>query len=492
MKYDHPTRRLAALLLSVLMLTGLLSGCGGEEEIPQVTLRTMSVLGDDGTKEAYTSVLELYSARYPHVYHMGTLAEASNAYKLNATFESTYTASKYPHAVCYYIHTGILELSDQFVSVEEIRELYPDFASGVTEAALDSVRAADGKAYCIPVTGSCTAMAVNTALFERYSLSLPETWQELLTVSGVFSARGITAIANSPDDSAALLELICLGIGADSALDTLLSGEAPADEAAYKAQWQEVFRLYQELCGINSFPAAVTTNEILAALLQLAQVEAAKQTAQTTAVSASDASASDVPQVSMSDIPVQTYKANALELFNAGQAAMLIVDSDDLSAVTLENFTLIMLPECSAGSSRLVGGYDIGWFITRRAFRDKSVCDAVVAFVDTMVTGKAADSFAAMGSLPSVTSDGDVPAGLYTLAAGADGFTSSRRSSANQPYFARLEDIAAALSMKIITPELAAQLVLDDSLALTDVIEQPPFSTRPEPTQAVSGTDTNQ
>jgi len=491
MKNKQMHLRLSALLLAMLMFVSVFSGCGREEETPQVSLRTMSILGDEATKDAYTALLEDYSARYPHVYHMGTLSETSNAYKLDATFESTYTASRYPHAVYYYTDTGIMELSNQFVSVEEIRITYPDFAAGVPEAVLDTVRAEDGKAYCVPFAGSWTALAVNTTMLETYSLQPPRSWQELITAAGILSARGITAIANSPDDSAALLELICLGMDGEKALDSILSNE-PRSSERHRETWLDVFRMYQELCGINSFPPAATDDELVAALEQLALVEAYKaaQTVSSGDVSGSDVSGTDASLqlvVSPADIPLQTVRADAMELFNSGQAAMIIIDSGSIGRIAREDYVLVAFPDCSDtgsdGKRTLVGGYDTGWFITRRAFNDKAVCDAVVAFVDAMTGGSACDSFAQLGYLPCVVSTGDVSAGLYGMVSDADCFAATRIAPSNSTRYAALEDIAAALSMDIITPEQAVDMVFDPALQLTDMIEQPPELPQPETPQ---------
>ncbi len=475
MKHNDLRRRMTALITAVLLLAGAMTGCGKDDETEQVTLRTMSVLGYDGARDIYTGLLRDYSLEYPHVYHIGTLAESENAYKLDATFESTYTSSSYPHAVCYYIDSGIMELKDQFVSLEEIRAKYPDFASGVTDAALDSVRAYDGKVYCLPFAGSWTALAVNTDLMAAYSLKTPETWQELIVAAGVLSARGITAIANSPDDSAALLELMCLSAAGEKTLDSALSEDAPLAGEGYRNEWLTVFRHYEELCGINSFPLPAQTEEIALAL-ELMNPSGA--------VSGSDASTLDAG----TDNAVGPIAAeDSLELFNSGKAAMMIVDSEDYESITLENFRLALFPDCTQKTNGVVaGGYDVGWFITRRAFSDNSVRDAVVAFVDTMISGKASESFALLGALPSVTSDGDVSSGLYGVAANAGEFARSRRTPANSARFEALEQIAAALSLDMITPEQAVRLAANPDLRLTDVVERP---TPPAPEPTVSDSD---
>jgi len=473
MKTYDICRRAAALLTVFALLTGVLSGCGREEEIPQVTLRTMSIMGDDGEKEAYTALLESYSEQYPHVYHMGTVAQTANAYKLNAVFEDTYTASKYPHAVYYYTDTGMEELTEYFVSVEEIRQTYPDFASGISEAAMKDVRAEDGKTYCVPFAGNWTAVAVNPSLLERFSLTVPQDWQELITVSGVLSARGITPFANSPDDCAPLLEMLCVSMGGEDAVESILDSDSPLEEPEFRQVWLEVFRAYQELCGIHSFPEASVTDQIAQAEQMLRPV------------SAGDAGQDDYFPDNNTE---QTVKDDALEVFNSGGAAMIILDSSRFGEITLEGYRLVMFPECPNGGRRLMtGGFSAGWFITRRAFSDKSVCDAVVAFVDHMTGSAAAESFSRLGYLSSADIqplEGDN--GLCQLADTADGFARSRITSANSTRFSELEHIAAALSMGLITPEQAVEMAADPSLKLTDVIQIP----EPEvPETAVSGSD---
>lgn len=480
MKLNDVIRRTVSVLAAALLLTGTLAGCGEEEGPEQVALRTMSIMGDDGQKQAYTALLESYSAKYPHVYHMGTVAQTSNAYKLNATFEDTYTESRYPHAVYYYTNTGMEELTEYFVSVEEIRQDYPDFAMEITEAAMKDVRAEDGKTYCVPFAGGWTAVAVNNALLERFSLSAPDDWQELLTVCGVLSARGVTPIANPADGSAVLLEQLCVGLGVPDAFSSALSSEEPLAEQEYRQIWLEVFRRYQELCGIRSLPAPSATEELTEAALLMAPA------------SGSDVSSGDV---FVADIPQNTMKTNPLDLFNSGGAAMIVIDSSQLTRLAVEDYSLIMFPELPGSGRRIMtGGFTTGWFITRRAYEDKSVRDAVVAFVDSMTDSAAAESFAAIGWLPSAEiTAGEEGVGLLDLAERADSFEPSCLSSANTARAAALERIASALYFGLITPEQAVEMAADPSLKLEDVVEKPepelPENTASDSDLAVSDGD---
>lgn len=480
MRISNNGRRLCALLCSALMCVGIMTGCGGEEEQAQITLRTMSIMGDDGQKQAYTALLEDYSAQYPYVYHLGTVAETANAYMLYANFEDTYTASKYPHAVYYYTDTGMDELSEHFVTVKEIRELYPDFASGISQAAFDSVRSRDGSVYCVPFAGRWKGLVLNDELMESASLSTPQSSTQLVSAVRTLAARGITPIADSPDNSAGLLELLCIGMEGERALDAMLGGQIPLAQL-HADKWQEIFTTYQELCRMGAFGETAMTEELSEALML-------KSTAPGT-----EASASDVPAEQIHE----ELKSDPIDLFNEGKAAMAVVDSSTYGSITIEDHSLMMFPTFSADSTEriMVGGFETGWYITRRAFQDKTVRDAVVAYVDAMTCADAAESFAALGFMPSAdieqtqpAEDGEeqivpryIESGLCDIADKASGFTPSRITSSNGAAFSRLELIAAALSMDIITPEQAVKLINDRSLELRDVID------RPEP--AVSASD---
>lgn len=468
----------------MIMCAGILSGCGREEEQAQITLRTISVMGDAGRKQAYTELLEDFSAEYPYVYHLGTVAETANAYMLYANFEDTYTASKYPHAVCYYANEGMYELREHFVSVEEIRELYPDFASGITEAAFDSVRSKDGRTYCVPIAGTWKGMAVNNALMQSCSLSMPQNRDQLVSAAETLSSRGIIPVACYPDESAELLELLCVGMGGGSALDAMLGGERPLDEL-HSERWLRVFSAYAELCRAGAFPKAAITDELAEAIVLKSTV-----------------SGSDVSFELTESTEVQS---DPYDLFNDGAAAMIITDSQSCGKITLDDYSLIMFPDYSSGSADriMIGGFDTGWYITRRAFNDKSVRDIVVAYVDAMTSAEASGRFAELGFIPSADIEPVQPQeteeeqitqtyvenGLCDLADSAQSFIPSRITSVHSAVFSRLEHIAAALSVGVIEPGQAVELINDPALELTAVVERPAPPSVSDSDITVSGSD---
>lgn len=468
-------RRFTALLLAFLLAAVGLCGCGEEEKPAQITLRSLSILGDEAEKPIYTALLEAYSAEHPEVYHVGTLAQSAFAYKLDATFERTYTASRYPHIVCYFTDTGIDEVSEYFVSVEEIRERYPDFAASVSQSAFDSVRSEDGKCYCVPLLGQWTAMVVNPSLFARYGLALPTTWQELLRVCGVFSARGITPIANPPEDCASILETLLAAAGGSESLSDVLDGTKGGSDPAVAAAWNA----YLELCGVNAFPKAAVSDELSEYL-----------DPPTETVSGGDVVSDSQPPIRPTE---PSRPIDALELFGSGEAAMVVLDRSQLGQIALEDFTVIGFPVSGMTEDSepvFIGGFNVGFYLTRRAFDDANARDAAVAFIDRMTGSEAAEAFSALGYLTAAQVDGAADAhGLAALSRSDWRFMFSTRSSVTEGRYAALGRIAAAVSSRIIAPEQAAVMSLDAAVTLGELV--PPPTAEPQGTQdgSVSPTD---
>lgn len=483
-------------LLAALLALFALCGCGGEKENTLVTLRTLSIMGDPAEKEAYTKLLESFSADKPDVYHIGTVTEKAYAYKLSATFAETYTQSKYPHVVYYYTDTGIGELSDKFVSVEEIRESYPDFASGISDAAFESVRSEDGKVYCVPFAGRWTALAVNTELFLESGTDIPEDFGDLLIATVELSARGIIPVANSADDSAALLELLAVSSGGGQGIDGALFGQADESDA-----WLGAFKQYEKLSQYSAFPPAAYTDGI-----------------------AEYVSPSDLFAPALGEDRELSRQTDSIGLFNEGKAAMLVLDMEDASRISLDSFELIPFPTSGINAESdeyyFIGGFNTGYFLTRRAFEDARVRDIAVGFIDYMTGGEACDSFEALDYLSPESGESRArreqerqkseqaeEAGQTEAEAAVRDranltipescvFVSSRRTAASSLRFSDIEKITAALSWGIITPQTALEMMLDSSIALDDVAQGSGADSGSEQTASpsdapVSPSDTN-
>ena len=101
--------------------------------------------------------------------------------------------------VFYFTGADAVQLIEtgKVVSIEEIREEYPDYASNITDAAMSFMKEFDGKHYAVPIRGFYEGLFCNTDLFEKYGLDLPTDWEKLEAAVKKFSAEGIVPIAAS-------------------------------------------------------------------------------------------------------------------------------------------------------------------------------------------------------------------------------------------------------------------------------------------------------
>ena len=461
-------KRIFALLLASALLISVLCGCG-EQELSNATLRIMSTLGGDADFEVYSALLGEFSAAHPDVYLRDTTVAASEAYRLNAADESTYKGYEAPHVV-YYTAAGCFDtLSDYFVSVEEIRESYPDFASGVDSRALDAFRLADGRVYCVPVAGEWTALVINKAIFEQYSISVPVDWSTLLSAVSSLSAAGIIPIANSADNCPAVIEQLVASYGGSHAVGLGLQGYSDI----ISDYWSGALSNFTDLCRSGAFAPAALSDDLLAALH-------AKYPVSATDASATDIIAASLPNAYddvLGEKRDRYVASDPYALFNGGNAAMIIIDSSEFSNITLTD-GVEALPMPTQSGSAFSGGFRSGFAITRRAFGDPLLRDAAVALADHMTNAAAAEKFSALGYLTANTQAqaAGIAAGLTPSP--AEGYTLSARGGSNAQRWNEIKAVCARLYYGLITPQQAAAELSDSSLIwdVPPVIEEPEVS----------------
>ena len=70
----------------------------------------------------------------------------------------------------------------------------------------------DGKMFAVPFAAVSHAVYYNKTIFQREGLSVPQTWEDFLTVCATLSSKGITPLANGVADEWDILECFFLGI----------------------------------------------------------------------------------------------------------------------------------------------------------------------------------------------------------------------------------------------------------------------------------------
>ena len=70
----------------------------------------------------------------------------------------------------------------------------------------------DGKNFAVPFAAVSHAVYYNKTIFQKEGLSVPQTWEDFLTLCGTLSSRGYTPLANGVADEWDILEVYFLGI----------------------------------------------------------------------------------------------------------------------------------------------------------------------------------------------------------------------------------------------------------------------------------------
>lgn len=186
-------RAFAAFMCLVLCALTL---CACSEEPSDITLRTSTILGSSGDYAVYSSLVTQYSASHPEITIRDTSVEREDSYKLALTAAQTYTALDSPDVVCFAPGESIENVEEYFVTLEEIRQIYPEFALDTMSAAQDTCG--------ISVRGDWYGSVCSTEL----CASAPQTWAQLVNLAQQYSSQGLTLFAHSASSSGMLLEYL--------------------------------------------------------------------------------------------------------------------------------------------------------------------------------------------------------------------------------------------------------------------------------------------
>lgn len=439
------------MAVSLLPVCGCAGGCGGSSRDVSVTLRTMSIMGDEPFRTLYSDSLRQFTLEHPDIYLRDTTAEKADAFKLGATLESTYHSGGAPDIVYYYTNTGISELCAQnFMTLEEIREDYPDFASNISDGALDSVRATNGKVYCIPFVGEWSALAVNNELLRANGLTSPSDVDDLTHIAEVLSAKNIYTISNSADDSRHIIEWLVKIYGGIAGLRNGLNGS----EEALNSTWLHALTTYSELCRSGIFAPASLTDAL------------------SDYVSSTDGRLITGSAAGISGVN------DPIELFNTGKAAMTVATSDNFSRINVDDFSLIRFPSPGDAAYPDYGisiGYYTGYYITRKAYGDPTLRSAIIEWLEYMTDGHLYDGLADTGLISANRDSTGWPKELDAIMKRVNSGEPLSPSMIYELYRQNWSDIeyrAAELYYGVTTPQQMIELLGDSSLVTEDILDQ--------------------
>jgi raffinose/stachyose/melibiose transport system substrate-binding protein len=373
--------KLIALLLAAAALA--LCACGGgkgAEEPGQenTSLYVVTSYGpDDGNRKNFEAAVRAYEEATGN--HVVDGSGVSNEEWKTKVMTDFMTGSE-PDVLFYFTNADADPFinAGRVVSIEEIRQVYPDYATNMKEAMMSV--AADGKHYAVPSNGYWETLFVNKSVLEACGIPIPGPdyrWEQFLADCERIREAGFTPIACSLAEIPHYwFEFMVMNNGslADHLEIPQLDEEGRLLDDAASRKWIAALEDIKALYEAGYFPKNTLT-------------------------------AAD---------------AETVALFARGEAAFLVDGSWKVGYFTdnypdkLENFVVSYVPgKGERKASEAIGGISMGYFITRKAWEDPAKREAAVSFVFHMTSEDVLSSFVTTEATALL--DGARPAGLNII-----------------------------------------------------------------------------
>lgn len=252
-------KKLVRVLCAMLALT-VLAGCEGRQstslledapgatEAVQVTLRTVSMYGGENkTAYIYQDITHQLMEKYSGLIIEDSSQSSNEEWK--ASVNADFAVGNEPDVIHFFTDAtaDMLVKTGKLVPLDEIRSVYPDYASDTLDTALQAAANTDGVIRAVPTSGYWEGLFCNKDLFEQYGVELPTDWDSLVTAIEVFKANGIVPIAcslnNVPHYWIEFLMLYTSGVEEF----TQIPDRAPEN-------WAKGLDLIKELRDMGAFP----------------------------------------------------------------------------------------------------------------------------------------------------------------------------------------------------------------------------------------------
>lgn len=361
-------RKVLALALVSMLTAGTFAGCGNDQADgagdgktsggKSVSLSVVTTYGaDDGNRSNYEKVIKDYEAATGNkVKDNSTSASEDWKVKVMTDFE----VGAEPDVLFYFTDadSNTLVKGGKVVSVDTIREQYPDYASNMKDDML-SASQVDGKKYAIPVNGIWESLFINGAVLEQAGVKLPGsdyTWDQFLQDCETIKNAGFTPIAASLFEIPNYwFEFTTYNYLKPADFFTFPGSADDANGKAWASGLNDIKTLFEK----GYFPANTNT-------------------------------ATDT----------ETYN-----LFLQDQAAFLVDGSWKVGDIVdkyenLENIHVGYFPSNGEGrkTTDIIAGLTMGYYITQKAWDDPEKRDAAVKFVMAATTDEAVASFCSAGN----------------------------------------------------------------------------------------------
>lgn len=347
-------KRLVYLVLTVVFMMSLLAACkkvvqetkngGGTKESEKesktdsdkpnpVTLRTASFYGGtDAKAPIYQEFNKKFMSDYPYITIEDDSQVSDQDWKTRIAAD--FAVGNEPDVLLFFTDSNASDVlaADKFVTIEEIKAEYPDYAKDTLPSALAEAANLDGVQRAVPTTGFWEGLFCNKDLFDKYGLELPTDWSKMLKAIETFKENDIIPISvslnNVPNYWIEYLMLVAAGP----------EGYATVPQSVPE-DWVKGLEMFKTLRDLGAFPVDTDTID------------------------------NDV----------------ARELFKNKQAAMELEGSWYVDGIPDQDNTVVVafpiFPGGKAEPGAMVAGLSSGFYITKRAWNDPDKRDAAVKFV---------------------------------------------------------------------------------------------------------------
>ena len=348
-------RRKLAWTLTAAMVAGALMAAPAFADGVTINVTT-TYAGEDSNAQNFKDAVAEWEEQ------TGNKVEDSSATS-DETFKSRiitdFEAGSEPDVLFFFNGVDSNQFVEQgkVVSVDEIREEYPDYASNMKDDLLGA-SPVDGVNYSVPVNGYWEGMFVNKEVLEAAGVEVPTeetTWDEFLEDCAKIQAAGYTPIAASLQQIPHYWFEYAIYNFQDPATHNTLP-ETADDE--YGKAWVD---------GLNDIKALYEAGYF--------------------------------PENTLTSTDAETF-----QLFTSDKAAFLIDGSWKIGGIAeavddIENFTVVHIPgKGNRKTTDEIGGLSMGYYVTRKAWEDAEKKDAAVSFVSYMTSDNVVSRFAGVSA----------------------------------------------------------------------------------------------
>ncbi|MDO5134696.1 MAG: extracellular solute-binding protein [Eubacteriales bacterium] len=334
-----------ALAASVMPVTVLAQG--------GVTLNvTTTFAGNESNVELYQETLKSWEEETGN--HADD-ASASSDETFKARVISDFETGAEPDVLFYFNGNDANPFVEagKVVSIAEIREAYPDYASNMKDDMIPP-SPADGVQYAVPFYGYWEGMFCNKVVLESAGVEIPDgdtTWEEFLTDCQTIKDAGFTPIAVSlAKEPHYWFEFAIYNQGTPKTHATV--PEAVDDEAglAWQAGIEDIQELYDK-GFLSENTNTATADEVFQSFLE-------------------------------------------------GKSAFYLDGSWKMGGIKdgtedVDNFTVTYVPgKGDRKATDIIGGLSSGWYISRKCWEDEEKRDAAVSLVEKFISDETVSQFA--------------------------------------------------------------------------------------------------